>query len=181
MEDINLYVGCGSDVRSGFTHSDIRHFPHVDIVCNAWEISKHISGVNHIYSRHMLEHLTDKEARKTLRDWFIALKPGGTVRIIVPNMDYHCEQWLRAEWNNSTAKDQKSDALYASAGFWGWQHECDPESDDYNNSYWDVHKSGYNERKAKFIFNEIGFRHVVTEIKNSVHLVIEAERPMKLA
>lgn len=176
MEQVNLYVGCGPDYREGFIHSDVRPFPHVDIICSAWEISKHISDVDHIYSRHMLEHLTEKEAHLTLRDWFAALKAGGTIRLVVPNMNYHCEQWLKAEWNSHTATDKTSDAVHSSAGFWGWQAECDPEAEDYNKSYWDVHKSGYNERKARFLFSDIGFDNIVTEIKNCAHLVVEAQK-----
>jgi predicted SAM-dependent methyltransferase len=69
-----IYVGCGEDRREVFLHCDIRPLPGVDIVCNAWELSQHTQGVDEIYSRHMLEHLTNNEVLATLSDWFHSLK-----------------------------------------------------------------------------------------------------------
>lgn len=173
---INLYVGCGPDIREGFVHCDLRPLPHVDCVCKAWEVSKHFSKVEHIYSRHMLEHLTQAEAMLTLQDWFSALAPGGSVRIIVPNMDFHCQQWLNAKWDEESYSEKRSDARYSEGGFWGWQAECDPKVENYNTSYWDVHKSGYNQQKMEFIMKKIGFSQVLCEIKGDVHLVTNAKK-----
>lgn len=49
----DIYMGCGPDIREGFIHCDIRKFDHVDIVCNAWELSNNVMEVNHIYSRYL--------------------------------------------------------------------------------------------------------------------------------
>ncbi|MGM0642057.1 MAG: hypothetical protein ACQESN_11620, partial [Thermotogota bacterium] len=87
QKEKNIYIGCGPDIREGFLHADVRKFEHVDIVCKAWKLSKHMIEVNHVYSRYLLQYLTNFEADRALRDWFKALKTDGTVRIIVPNMD----------------------------------------------------------------------------------------------
>lgn len=178
MENKNIYIGCGTDIREGFIHSDIRKFEHVDIVCNAWELSSKIQDVNHIYSRHMLEHLTNFEADRALRDWLKALKTNGTIRVVVPDMDYHAKQWLEADWNEDTLKDKKSDAQHSFAGFWGWQEETDPWGDNYNNSYWSVHKSGYNKKRIEFLLKRIGYDDIVVITKNKCHLVITASKPL---
>ncbi len=175
--EINVYVGCGADIKEGFIHIDLRKFNHVDYVCKAWEVSNYLMEINHIYSRHMLEHLTNYEADRSLRDWFKALKTNGTIKIIVPNMDFHAKQWLEAQWTEETLKDKWSDAQYSFAGFWGWQEECDPWNKDYNDSYWSVHKSGYNERRIKLLLKRIGFVNIKTEIKSDVHLVATASKP----
>jgi predicted SAM-dependent methyltransferase/SAM-dependent methyltransferase len=175
--EINIYVGCGPDVREGFQHADIRKFEHVDYVCKAWEISQNVMEVNHIYGRHMLEHLTNYEADRTLRDWFKSLKTFGTLRIVVPDLDFHCRQWLDAEWTEDTLKEDMSDAKWGFSGLYGWQKECDPWSTDYNTSYWDVHKSGYNQKRMKLLLERVGFIEVKIEVKNKCHLIAEATKP----
>lgn len=174
----SLYVGCGEDRRDGYMHCDIRNLPGIDLVCKAWEVSQNIRGLEDIYSRHMLEHLTSMEAEAALHDWHKALKIGGELYIVVPNLDFHVQQWLQADWDESTLRDTKSDARYGFAGLFGWQRECDPRQGDYNNSYWDVHKSGYNEKRLSFLLKRAGFVDVQTEIKNDVHLVAKAKKSM---
>jgi predicted SAM-dependent methyltransferase len=174
----SLYVGCGEDRRQGFMHCDTRNLPGVDLVCDAWEVSNHISNLNEIYSRHMLEHLTSMEADAALLDWHHALKIGGTVYIVVPNLDFHIQQWLDAEWDDETIKDPNSDARYGFAGLYGWQRQCNPKQDDYNQTHWDVHKSGYNKKRLKYLLERAGFVNIQIEIKGDVHLVATAEKSM---
>lgn len=174
----SLYVGCGEDRREGFMHCDTRDLPGVDLVCDAWEVSNYLSGLEQIYSRHMLEHLTSMEADAALLDWHHALKIGGSVYIVVPNLDFHIQQWLDAEWNDETIKDEKSDARYGFAGLYGWQRECNPKLDDYNQTHWDVHKSGYNKKRLKYLLERAGFVNIQLQIKGQVHLVAAAEKSM---
>ncbi|MCV2885450.1 class I SAM-dependent methyltransferase [Aestuariibacter sp. AA17] len=174
-----IYIGCGEDRREGYLHCDLRELEGIDVVCNAWEVSQHITGLTDIYSRHMLEHLTSMEAEAALIDWHNALAIEGTVYIVVPNMDFHIQQWLKADWNESTIKDPNSDARYGFAGIFGWQRECDPRSGNYENTYWDVHKSGYNEKRMRFLLERAGFVDIKIEIKNDVHLVATAKKTMQ--
>lgn len=174
MQSKNLYVGCGEDKREGYLHADIRKLPHVDIVCKAWEISKYIVGLENIYTRHMLEHLTTSEVNITLQDWYKSLATNGKLYIVVPNMDYHCKQWLRAEWNEDTIRDKHSDASWSLAGFHGWQRGID-DTDD-TTAYWDLHKTSFNKKRIIFMLERIGFKNITTTIKNDVHLVATARK-----
>lgn len=178
MELKKIYVGCGKDREEGFIHIDKRALDGVDYIKDAWDIFPEIKDVDEIYSRHMLEHLTSMEADFALRNWFKALKVGGRVHIIVPNLDYHCEQWLKAEWNESSLHDKWSDARYGFAGLYGWQKQCDPTKDNYEQSYWDVHKSGYNEKRIRFLLERIGYDSIDINIVDNVHLVAIAYKSM---
>lgn len=173
-----IYVGAGNDRRDGFIHTDVRALPGIDIICPAWELSSNIHNVDEIYSRHMLEHLTTMEADCALRDWYEALKVGGSIHVIVPDMDYHAQQWLSAEWSEDTLCNPKSDARHAFAGFWGWQDECNPNLKDYNTSYWDVHKSGYNKRRLEFLLGRIGFSNIEVYVEDNYHLHAVAKKTM---
>lgn len=176
MQSKNLYVGCGEDKREGFLHVDVRKLPHIDIVCKAWEISQHIDEVEYIYTRHMLEHLTTAEVNATLKDWYKSLMGGGTLYIVVPNMDYHCKQWLRAEWNEKSIKDKWSDASWSLAGFHGWQRDMEDVDEMQTTAYWDLHKTSFNEKRIKFMLERVGFTDIATTIKSDVHLVATAKK-----
>jgi 2-polyprenyl-3-methyl-5-hydroxy-6-metoxy-1,4-benzoquinol methylase len=178
IQSKSLYVGCGEDRREGFIHCDTVGLPGVDVVCDAWEVSSYLSDLETIYSRHMLEHLTSMEADAALLDWHHALKIGGKIYLVVSNLDFHIQQWLSAEWNDDTIKDKNSDARYGFAGLYGWQRECNPKLDDYNQSHWDIHKSGYNEKRLRYLLQRAGFINIELEVKGDVHLVAQAEKSM---
>lgn len=171
-----VYIGCGDDVKPGYVGCDIRKTPAVAIQCRAWELSRHACELDEVFSRHMLEHLTIREAELALRDWRDALRDGGRVEVIVPNMAFHIEQWGRAEWTDAALAEARSDASWARAGFWGWQRECDPMRGDYNSTYWDVHKSGYDERLLAYCLTAAGFKDVRTFIEEQCHLRAEAHK-----
>ena len=51
-------------------------------------------SVEVIYSSHMLEHLDREKAAKFLREAFRVLAPGGIIRIAVPDISYHVNNYL---------------------------------------------------------------------------------------
>lgn len=160
-----LCVGCGEQEVDGYVGCDLRPLPNVQLACRAWDISEHCSELAEIYSRHMLEHLTLEESQLTLKDWYRALMPGGLVRIEVPNMDFAMKQWGRADWSAEQFNNRYSDARWGFAGFYGWQRECDPREADYNQSYWDVHKSGYTPESMQYFLTEAGFESVEIQLE----------------
>jgi len=169
-------VGAGEVTRDGYLRCDLRPLPGVALVCPAWRVSAHCRGLAEIYSRHMLEHLTWDEANRTLADWHRALAVGGTVHIVVPDLRAHIEQWNRAEWSEASLLSKKTDARWGFAGFYGWQRHCDPLAPDYDPSYWDVHKSGYDSRLMEFLLARHGFGEIEIRTDEGVHLVARARR-----
>jgi radical SAM superfamily enzyme YgiQ (UPF0313 family)/predicted SAM-dependent methyltransferase len=176
FEGVKLYVGCGNDHKNGYVGCDIRPLSGVDIVCWAWEVSHYCRGVSEIYSRHMLEHLTFAEVAASLSDWYKALAVGGKVKILVPNMAFHIDQWLNAEWTEAAYQDSESNARWSAAGFWGWQRQCDPLHQDYQTNYWDVHKSGFTRENLEFFLKRAGFTNTETFIEEDVHIVAQGEK-----
>lgn len=176
FEGTKVYVGCGNDRKNGYIGCDIRSLPSVDIICRAWEVSHYCQKVAEIYSRHMLEHLTFAEVSASLADWFQALAMGGKIKILVPNMAFHIDQWQKAKWTEEAFQDSKSNARWSAAGFWGWQRQCDPLHKSYKNNYWDVHKSGFNRENIEFFLKRAGFTNIRTYVEDNVHIIAEGEK-----
>lgn len=164
-----IYIGCGEDYVKGYIHCDLRKLSHIDFACNAWEVSKHISNLGEIYTRHMLEHLTQDEGIYALKDWFRALKTGGVLHIIVPNFELRCKQFLSCEWEDFENKTQ--DEIWSVAGCWGWQRECDPSKENYNQTYWDVHKCGYTQKRITMVLKYVGFSDISTKVDEKNNLI----------
>ena len=74
---MKLEFGCGETPRKpDFLGVDVRSFPNIKYVCNAWEIDQHVeeNTVDEIFSRHFFEHLTFQQADLTLASWYKILK-----------------------------------------------------------------------------------------------------------
>ncbi len=53
------------------------------------------NSVSVVYASHMLEHLDRREAKEFLNESFRILIPGGIIRLAVPNIRYHLDQYLK--------------------------------------------------------------------------------------
>ncbi len=147
MTEIRLNVGAGSKKRPGFLSVDVRPAEGVDIVSNAWEISTVADGsVSEIYTRHMLEHLDPNDAQAAIARWFSLLMPGGSLNVVVPDLEFHARQLL------GTAQSHFADQqMHAHAGFFGWRDESRGGNRE------DAHRWGYTERTLAELLRCCGF------------------------
>jgi predicted SAM-dependent methyltransferase len=90
-----LHLGCGKRLIDGWTNIDI--FSDNPIVVND-DVSKLTSVVNEsadiIYASHVLEHFGRYETEEILKTWYKKLKPGGLLRIAVPDFEAVCKRYL---------------------------------------------------------------------------------------
>lgn len=175
---MNIEFGCGQfPMNEDFLTSDCRDLPGIDFVCNVWDIEKHVepNTVDHVYSRHMFEHLTFAQGSRTLDAWNSILKKDGICEIIVPNMTFHIKQWLYQ-------RDDPEEFQHALGGLWGWQMDaplwegkCDVTSDEELEKIWDVHKSGYDLKLLRELLTNKGFKDIISlEPVTSWHLHVKA-------
>ena len=83
----HLHLGCGPKYLPGFVNVDANLFNKLDLwldVRNGLPFPS--NSVDSIYSTHMFEHFYPDELQLLLRDCQRVLKPGGGVRLIVPNL-----------------------------------------------------------------------------------------------
>lgn len=82
---MKLHLGCGARYIPGFVHVDAQPAPHVDIVGPVERLAVDDNSVSLIYACHVLEHFGRYTYKAVLKEWFRVLKPGGILRLAVPD------------------------------------------------------------------------------------------------
>lgn len=101
---MKLHIG-GTKRAEGWSTLDIMPGPEVDFVGNCRDLSQFADGsLATIYASHVLEHVDYMKGwAATLREWFRALKPGGTLMVSVPDLEILCRLFVHPE---SKAQDR---------------------------------------------------------------------------
>jgi predicted SAM-dependent methyltransferase len=81
MSAIKLNIGAGSTVIPGFTAIDRK------LGSEAYPLPYPDGSISEIRASHILEHFTFGEAQTAMQEWSRVLKPGGRIRISVPDVD----------------------------------------------------------------------------------------------
>ncbi len=140
---MKLNIGAGATPREGYLSVDIQGG---DITAEAWDLPCDDDSVDAIYSRHMIEHVTPKQAGDCLREWVRVLKPGGVCRVICPDRD----RVLRDIGNYHIDPTKgKTYHLCAMHSLYGWQR------DEY-----DFHKWAWNETELRELMKAAGLHSI---------------------
>jgi predicted SAM-dependent methyltransferase len=85
---VRLHLGCGDIAAAGFINVDLRRAPHIHHVRDVTDLSVFADdSVDLVYASHVLEHVSHRALRQTLWEWRRVLKPGGVLRLSVPDFD----------------------------------------------------------------------------------------------
>jgi predicted SAM-dependent methyltransferase len=86
-----LNIGCGPNIYPQFINLDYSWQPGINI---CWDITKKPyplsnDSLDGIFTEHCLEHISVPACQKNLEEFHRLLKPGGTLRIVVPDAEIY--------------------------------------------------------------------------------------------
>jgi len=185
---LKLHLGCGEIKLKDFVNIDIIQTSAVDRVLDVRKLDYSDNSVDMIYSAHVLEHFSQKEALPVLKEWYRVLKPGSTAVIVVPNFD-RCVDWYAFRFSFSNFK-------YLTLGFFKYvlgfkiidlSREL-PKNLIYdvmgggetNYDYQIYHRTLFNPRSFKNLAQEIGFSRVEPIDLDIKNFPVEGVDPDKL-
>ncbi len=138
---IKIHVGCGKREFGDDWHSvDAHPYPHVDssgIGLLAFEENE----VDLIYASHFLEYIEPRKAEYLLSRWLYILKPGGVMRLAVPDFRAMMKLYVDGQYD-----------LQSFLGPIYGQMESDGNTI--------FHKTGYDFQTLKCLLEDVGFVNV---------------------
>lgn len=101
-DKIMLNVGCGTDYKDGWINIDNNSDNNIEKLDLNWDLRNPLpfadNSVDYIFNEHFFEHLTVEESRAAMQDFMRTLKPGGVMRIAMPDMEDVVELYLDKNW-----------------------------------------------------------------------------------
>jgi len=140
--NIKLHLGCGERYLAGYTHIDINKFEHIDINSPVDELGMFkTDSVDKIYASHVLEYFDVVEIYKVLKEWKRVLKPGGELKIAVPDFNKLTKVYIESS--------DIDNIIGPIMGRW-----------ELSNSEFIYHKQIFDEKKLTKILAEVGFSNI---------------------
>lgn len=93
---VQLYLGSGKRHIPGFVHVDLDDYPHLDYRHDIADLPMFSdNSVDLIYTSHSFEYFDRQEGERVLKEWYRVLKPGGILRIAVPDFEAIVRVYLK--------------------------------------------------------------------------------------
>lgn len=88
-----LDIGSGAFRYKDYTTVDL-YAPEADIKADMGDLPIESGTIDDIWACHCLEHIPPIRVQPTLKEWLRVLRPGGTIKIVIPDLDDACRAWL---------------------------------------------------------------------------------------
>lgn len=166
MSSTKVHLGCWHRFIPGFLHVDLCDLPHIDFKSEISNLSfLSDDSVELLYCSHAFEYFDRVEAVQLLGEWRRVLKPGGIIRLSVPNfesllqiyrktdgdlnkilgplfgrMEISTSMGLRTIYHKTTYDEHSLTKIFLENGFsdprhWDWRKTEHSEIDDHSQAY----------------------------------------------
>ncbi len=89
-DSLKLNIGCGTDYKDGWVNIDNNSDNNITRIDLKWDLRKPLpirdNSVDFIFNEHFFEHLTPEDGIAVMKDLRRVLKPGGVLRIAMPDL-----------------------------------------------------------------------------------------------
>lgn len=145
LHNAKLHLGCGDISIPGFVNVDALMTVATNLVSDITKLPEIEDGtVSEIYACHVLEHFSHDEVPVILARWYEVLKPGGLLRISVPDIDRIVKIYI-ANWKHFQTD---GNAPWIGLIYGG-------QKDQY-----DFHKTGFNAVWLTKLLRDAGFMNI---------------------
>jgi predicted SAM-dependent methyltransferase len=130
---IKLNIGCGTDYKKSWINIDNNSDHNIEKLDLNWDLRYPLpfedNSVDFIFNEHFFEHITPEEALPIMQDLKRVLKPGGVMRIAMPDLESVVSHYLHVPLNKDhVIKDYhfehvKTPAEWINMSFRWWGHQ----------------------------------------------------------
>jgi predicted SAM-dependent methyltransferase len=99
---VKLNLGCGTDYKTGWINIDNNSDNNIEKLDLNWDLRNPLpfddNSVNFIFNEHFFEHLTVEEGQICMKDFMRVLRPGGVMRIAMPDLEGAVASYMDKNW-----------------------------------------------------------------------------------
>lgn len=102
MKVVKLHIGCGTIYKDGWLNIDNNSYGNIQKLDLHLDLREALpfkdNFADYIYNEHFLEHLTVEEGQAAIKEFMRVLKPGGVLRIAMPDLKDAIDAYLNENW-----------------------------------------------------------------------------------
>ena len=147
VKGLKLHLGPSDTYLNDFINIDVNN-PIADINGDAMDLSMFKDNtVSMILASHLIEHFSNVDAEKALKEWYRVLKPNCQLILELPDI-YKCFKILVDKTDNDKFDEVHRMAMIGVFGRGDW-------------SVWQIHRYGYCVKTMINLLKKIGFSEVI--------------------
>jgi len=135
---MKINLGCNTRIREGYLNVDRDKYPGVDLVSDVSKLPLPDNYADEVYASHILEHFSHAKTIDVLKEWHRILKPGGMLKIAVPDFARTVELYHKTGLCDWIVNYLWGDQIYEGAN-----HYC-----------------GFDENRLRMVLKSAGFTDI---------------------